>query len=381
MKQISKNIVLLCLLHFCTISSIIAQSIKYGLGFNSFEIVQEKRTGLNLTPNKPFSFPNGFSLSFDVSFLPNSKFSYGYVFRIIGQDKQHIDFVLNKTDLIITHSLGRAITDFSFSEIDYDYNGYIPFEIQFDIKNSTLNISLKGKRISTKAVSMKDFKEVSIIFGKCDYPQFQVSDIPKMSIKDIRINDLKGNSIYFWSLAKHAQDGVYDELKKRFAQVENPLWILNDHVSWKRQVSFNTTNNPQICYNQDKNIVVISDKNTFHLYNIDYQTLKEENLKNGIQDKLYTNHMGYNPTDRSYYSYFDVMDSIISFDTITNSWNNTNKERTAAFYWHHNKIISPYDNCLYTFGGYGHHMYNNSINKYDFNTDTWEKLHFNGDRI
>ena len=104
MKHFFKNIIFLpYLLCFCVIPYAIGSDDKYGLEFSSFEVVQEKRTGLNLTPEKPFSFSNGFTLSFDVRFQSNYKFSYGYVFRIIGENENHVDLLLRDTNLVVTH--------------------------------------------------------------------------------------------------------------------------------------------------------------------------------------------------------------------------------------------------------------------------------------
>jgi two-component SAPR family response regulator len=376
-----KNIALLYLLYSCVILSVTAQDIKYGLGFASFEVVKDKRTGLNLTPSGSFSFSDGFSLSFDVRFQSDYKFSYGYIFRIIGKNEQHIDFLLSKNRLIVTHSLNKNIADFSFDEINFMYDSYLPFNIQFDLKNNTLTISLEGKRVSTKAVSIKNFENVNIVFGKCDYPQLQVSDIPKMSVKDIRINDHKGVPIYFWPLSKHTKNSVFDELKNQFAQAENPQWILDSHTSWKKQTSFNIKHSPQICYNQDKGNIIISDQKSFYSYEIKSHQLKEE-YKKGAEDNFYTNQTVYNPFTQSYYSYFDVGEKVTAYDILSNNRDSVNKGQIAdAYYLHHNKVISPFDSCLYTFGGYGHYKYNNAINKYNFKTQTWEDVHFNGDQI
>jgi hypothetical protein len=202
-----------------------------------------------------------------------------------------------------------------------------------------------------------------------------------MSIKDIRINNYKGKPVYFWPLSKHAENGVFDELKKQFSDAENPQWILDSYVSWKQQISFNAKYNPQICYNQDKNNIAVFDQSYFYSYDINAHFLKTEKLEKGIPEIFYTNQTGYNPLTRSYYSYIDVNDNLIPYDTIANSWYYMNKGRTTAFYMHHNKIISLFDSCLYVFGGYGHHKYNSAINKYDFKTQTWVELHFNGDQI
>ena len=380
MKQFLKNITLLYLFCVFTTTHAFAGDVKYGLEFKSFEVVQEERTGLNLTPVSPFSLSNGFTLYFDVRFQSDYKFSYGYVFRIIGQNEQHVDFLLNEGHLIVTH-MGKAIADFSFNENNLEYDTYLPFEIQFDAKNSILNISLKDRTVIAKNVSMEDFRKVNIVFGKCNYPRFQVIDIPKMSIRDIRINNDKDLPVYYWPLSRHTQDGVYDELNKKFANVENPQWILDNHVMWKSRVSFNTRHHPQICYNIDENSVSVFDRNKFYSFDVNTRLLKENDLTQGLPGNYYTNQVVYNSSAHSYYSYFDVGDVVITYDTLANSWETIDKRRGNAYCSQHNKFISPYDSCLYVFGGYGHHKYNNVISKYDFEAQSWEELSFSGDRI
>ena len=369
-------------MHVMIISNSVAQDVKYGLGFNSFEFVQEKRTGLNLTPSDPFSFTDGFTLSFDVCFQSNFRSSYGYVFRIIGQNDQHIDFLLSETNLVVNHSLSKTIAEFSFEEIDVVYDRYFPFEIQLDIKNSILNVSLNNETVSVKNVSLKAFEKVNIVFGKCNYLQLQISDIPKMSIKDIRVNNHKGIPVYYWPLSRHTQSGVYDELKKHFAFVENPQWMLVNYASWKKLMSFNTGYHPQIYYNTDKESVGVFDQKSVFTYYLNSQQLKEESQKSTIPDNyFYTNQTIYNPFTRSFLSYFDVEDQVITHDTLGKTMDFVIQERTTAYYFHHNKVISSFDSCLYIFGGYGHHKYNNVISKYDFETQVWEELQFEGDRI
>ena len=378
MKHLLKNITLICILLFCIISYTIAQDRQYGLGFYSFEAVQEERTGLDLTPYKPFSFSEGFSLSFDAYFTSSARANYGYVFRIIGRNNQHIDFLLNETVLVVSHSLGQ--TYFRFDEINF--NDYLPFEIQLDISNSILNISVNGESVSIENIFLEDFKEVNIVFGKCNYPQLQLSDIPKMRIKDIRINNSKGDNVYYWPLSKYAQNGVYDELNKQFAYVENPKWILNNYVFWKsRVVSLNTQRNPQICYNSTENSISIFNDESVYIYDIKSQLLKEKNLNQGITSNHYTNQVIYNQYTDSTYYYFDLGDDLTPFDTLTNEWNASRQRRYRAFYSQHNKVIAPFDSCMYTFGGYGHHLYSNEFNKYDFKNRSWERLSFTGDLI
>ena len=54
-----------------------------GLFFSSHEVIQEKRTSLNLTPSGPCKFPDGFSLEMEANFRRGDGY-YGSIFRVIG---------------------------------------------------------------------------------------------------------------------------------------------------------------------------------------------------------------------------------------------------------------------------------------------------------
>src|ERR1700748_2698203 len=64
----------------------------YGLGFYSHEVVQDKRTTLDLGLNNVSSKDN-LEVSFDLSFIPNREVYFGYLLRLIGDDTQNIDVV------------------------------------------------------------------------------------------------------------------------------------------------------------------------------------------------------------------------------------------------------------------------------------------------
>jgi len=379
-----KRIVLLCPFFLFFALSLIAQDEKYGLEFTSFEVIKEKRTSLNLTPTEPFSFPNGFSLSFDICFKFNATQRYGYVFRIIGLNDQLIDFVLYERKMIISYSLGRKIVECNFDEINLQYNEYFPVKITFDTENNQLNVSIKGKDTSTKAISIKDFERTNIIFGKCDSPQYQVVDVPNMGIKNIRINDINGDQLYYWPLSKHTLTGVYDELKKRFAQVDNPQWILDNHARWKKQTSFVTQSNPHICYNIDQNSIAISDREILFTYDIDKRTLTKDKLTKAVRWNNRADQMIYNPYLLNYYSYrlkTTTGRKVVLYNALTRSWDSDSSRNTTTDFQHHNRVIAPHDSCLYLFGGYGHHIYKNTINRYNFETKIWDSLAYKGDNI
>jgi len=383
MSKPLKLLIISCILLLNTVSSI-AQDMRYGLGFDSFDVIQEKRTSLNLSPSKNFSFPDGFSLSFNFFFQSAPEYHFGWVFRIIGQNNRHIDFLVTPEKLTVVSTEDKILAECMLSEITNNFSSVVPFQLNLDIKNKLLKITIGKKEFSQNTSSLEYFKEVGIVFGKCDYPSLQTSDVPRIIITDIRINNIKGKAEYYWKLAKHVEDGVYDELKNHFAKVENPQWLLDNHAFWSKKISFNTLKNPQIAYNSDENVIAIADRKSFFIYNTLTNKLIRYDNKSGVVLSEQPNQMIYSPLDSTYYSYCFLRTEgcdVAAYNFSNKSWNNSSIKEFYSEYWHHNRFFSSKDDCFYLFNGYGQHRYKNLINKYSFKTGKWEQLQFTDNPI
>ena len=385
MKNTIRLSIVSCVLIFNIVSSI-AQNLRYGLEFSSFEVMQENRTSLNLSPSKNFSFSNGFSLSFDLFFQPVSEYNYGYVFRIIGQNNDHIDFFSTRNKLTLVNSKDEILAECMMLEATNNFTSFFHFQLNFDIKNELLRIKIGENEFSQKKSSLKNFKKINVVFGKCDHSQFQTSDVPKMIIKDIRINEIKGGAIYHWKLSKHIDGGVYDELKNHFAKVENPRWLLDDHAFWRKKTSFKTLRSPQIAYNSNENVIAIADRRNFYIYdplsNTSSPTINANSY--GFAHNNQPNQMIYNPSDSTYYSYCFYNTEprdVAAYDFLNKSWNNNSVRGFDNEFCHHNRFVSTEENCLYLFGGYGQHKYKDQVSKYSFKTREWELPQYSNGQI
>jgi hypothetical protein len=363
-----------------------SQVSSYGLEFVSFEAVQEKRTSLNLTPTKPFSFPDGFKMSFDLICYPRMDYNFGYIFRIIGQNSHYIDFLMNESYLRIINSEDEVPVEYQVNELmSLKKPVSVPFVIMFDVKKKTANITVGRKNYSFEIPYIKDFKTVHIVFGRNDKPDMPTTDVPKVTISDIRINDIKDKPLYYWKLAAHTDKGVYDELKQRFASVDNPAWLLDNHALWKKRLEIRSCLNPQIAYNHANNSITIADRKDFRIYDTKTYSLIYDKPVTGKLQSYHANQLIYNSVDNRCYSYnMDINpanSTITSFDTLTADWGNVNKTSNYIHFQHHNRVFVPSDTSLYTFNGYGHHKYKNSVMKYSFNDRQWSELRFSGDRI
>src|ERR1700742_3342572 len=87
-----------------TLSSSGQTASSFGLGFYNNETVQDRRTGLDLTPDAAFAFHSAtVDLSFDFSFVPGHNNFFGYIFRLIRNNTQNIDLLFDKVNLEIGH--------------------------------------------------------------------------------------------------------------------------------------------------------------------------------------------------------------------------------------------------------------------------------------
>ena len=95
--------------------------VKRGLYFRSFEVDKDKRTCLDLTPDKALNVGNGFILEFDLN-LRRENHVFGYVFRLICNDTLNIDLIADITSEETNYSLvaGRqTLIKYRNSEIGF----------------------------------------------------------------------------------------------------------------------------------------------------------------------------------------------------------------------------------------------------------------------
>src|SRR3569833_2025866 len=140
MRFFLSGIITVILLSTCFIAPVKAQS--YGLGFYSHEVVQDKRTTLELNLNK-VSEKDNLELSFDLSFLPNHPIYFGYIFRLTGDDKQNIDLIYDNQ---ANTKHFKIIIGERLSKISFNLDDKLLFErwnklrLFIDYKNDKLNV-------------------------------------------------------------------------------------------------------------------------------------------------------------------------------------------------------------------------------------------------
>ncbi|GHT04677.1 hypothetical protein FACS189423_07730 [Bacteroidia bacterium] len=232
-NRIVRNTTLL-LVAFAEISFVYAddveRKIENGLVFNSFMVEKDYRTGLNLTPDKPFSLSDGFTLTFDLK-IRQEVDVFGYILRIIGNGTTNIDLISNFTYNNMVLVMGdKTLLDFKTKELDVNPIGtWIKAELKVDADNNKLEFAVNGLRKSAD-YNVDDLNKFNIYFGVNNTIDFAVTDVAPLVVKNVKIFDSKNRLFRYWKLDKHGEGVVFDECKNAKATVTNGIWEINNHA-------------------------------------------------------------------------------------------------------------------------------------------------------
>ncbi|HXB34363.1 MAG TPA: hypothetical protein VNV35_13115 [Puia sp.] len=353
----------------------------YGLVFSSHEVVQEKRTSLDLSPDDSLCFSKDFELSFDINFLPLHEIYFGYIFRIIAVGKdgndQNIDLIYNQRTSSFRIIIGENFSGISFS-VDSPrlYREWNLFSLHCDLDRHVLRFAVNGRSVGSNSIPVMGgcFK---FLWGADDFRKFRTRDIPPMQIKDIRLSG-NGTPKYHWSLDETSGDIGVDKAAHHPARIKNPIWLKPKYQQWDLIGSFAINGYAGVAYNarQDKLFLVGSDSLAAYTftrdgYAMEWAPCRHLDLPLGHQNIYDT------LTDKLYDVYIDRK-TVISFNFGTRQWEQNYPYAPLTEYWHANKFISIADTSLYIVGGYGQLHYKNLVQRYHFASRHWDTIRTGG---
>jgi two-component SAPR family response regulator len=373
-----KYLLLLILLLAGSLQARSDDEIKRGLYFRSFEVDKDQRTCLNLAPDRPLVFNKGFSMEFDIQ-LRREYQSFGYVFRIVGNDTLNMDFLANITSGDANFSLvikNKAALQFKNPEIGESVeNRWIKASFVFDPAGQTVSVSLDGVRKET-ICPLDGLKHFKIYFGGNTHDVFSTTDVVPMLVKDIRFFDEKKKPVRHWELAKHSFDCVYDECISDKATVQNPVWKIDRHAKWnKRKTLVCAGQNQQIAFDRKGDRIYFAEDTALFIYDFKEKRMDTVRVLARVpfsNDR--SNQVIYDPNRQVLISYYFEDRKLAVFDFSTRKWNSDDSPIVITQkYSHHSRVFIENDNLLVTFGGYGHHRYNSIFHKCRVVENTWEE--------
>lgn len=357
--------------------SLTAQTELSGLFFSSHEVIQDERTSLNLTPHKPFRFTTSFSLEFDINFRRNDGY-YGYIFRIIANGNENLDLVSNvasdESNICLVYK-DKILLNYKWSDLpSIDFDQWVRAKIDFDLKNDRITVSFNEKRKEIQSPGIHHLQDFQFWFGKCRAPGFYSTDVCPMSVKNISIHK-EDHLFRQWTLGKHSRNRTFDNVVQAEAWVENPNWLIDKYIRWRKLTEINVKNMHGITPDAlNKGIFIVDDQAVYYL---SYKSLQIDTIPytggcpylNELRHDII-----YNKYANEIWSYDFCNPEISRFNLQTGKWSNDQPDMILSDYGHHNKFISPLDNSLVTILGYGHYRYKSIVNVYDNAANEWRQI-------
>lgn len=353
-----------------------ASAQSYGLQFASNEVVQDKRTALDLTPKETICFKESFELSFDLSFLPDQPAYFGYIFRLIDNKKRNIDLVYNNSSR--TNNFTFVIGDRS-TNLSFDIYGTALFKkwnriiLRFDYKNQTLT-AICGAEKSSQKISIDRNICFKILFGANDFGEFQTTDVPPMRVRNIQIHE--GRKLkYKWALNETTGNTVQEEVSKKNGLVRHPLWIKKMHYDWKLLKKFTAEGPASVAFDSKNARIYVVGLESLSVFSAINNQLSNLKYTSGRLNLLPGNQSYFDSRQRKLYNLYVDQGLVASFNFKTLSWDSNYKfPESETDKWHFNKFYSSSDSSFYIFGGYGHFVYKNETKRYHLPSKTWQTI-------
>jgi DNA-binding SARP family transcriptional activator len=342
---------------------------EYGLWFTSHEQIKDNRTGLALAPEEGLRLEGDFRFSFDVRFR-EAVHTFGYVFRMISGAGSNLDMVsdisIDEPKLIFTEG-SRTVAEFPIgdgTELS-QYNKWIHVTVEGDPETDRLILSVDSLSRSVP-LNFND-SHFQIWFGVCEHPAFYTTDVPPMSLRDVRIEDGRSRHVLHWKLGRHAGDTVWDEEGRHPAHVKNPVWLLDGYAHWHKKIStLVPEENLGMAAREDGRVIYFAAGDHLAVYdNSDAGSFEVRRTANRMPFAVQPNQIVFDEARGLVVAYEFESQSTATLAPDAgelSEWSAATAQSPVPRYWHHTAAYLPSIDRIVTFGGYGEHIYKSRIN-------------------
>ncbi|HXB05706.1 MAG TPA: hypothetical protein VNW04_01285, partial [Puia sp.] len=354
----------------------------YGLAFSSHEVVQEKRTSLDLTPDDSLCLAGEFTLSFDINFLPHHEIYFGYIFRIIAigpGNEQNIDLIYNQALHAFKIIVGENFSGISFSlDSAKLFREWNRFSLHADLGAHTLRFTVNGHPVGTSPIPAIG-SCLRVLWGANDFRKYRTRDIPPMEVKDIVLTG--GSRHYEWPLDETTGETAADKTGSRSARVKNPNWLKPKYQHWELAGSFPINGYAGTAYNPKQDKLYIAGNDSIAAYTFTKDGLATEWIPTHHIEFLVGHQNIYDTLTDHLLDVFIDRKTVSAFNPATRQWDQNFNYGPLTEYWHANKFLSPGDSSLYIVGGYGQLRYKNLVQRYHIPTHRWDTVKTTGDYL
>ena len=372
----------ICRVALCILTLIISEQFAYcqsvGLAFASNEVVQDKRTGLDLSPKSTLCFTDNFEISFDILILPNRYEYFGYILRLIENDKRNIDLIFdngpNHFKVVVSENLPRIVFNISNDSLFQKWN---KIKLQFNVRSKTLTVTAANKSFSQQ-LDISEKSCYKMLFGANNFGDFQTTDVPPMKIRNVQISEsLKLRNE--WKLDEEDSNIARDNIGKSNGFVINPVWIKKQHFEWQLQKNFLLDGPASAAFDKESGRVFLIGLDSMIDFNTTNGQVNALKYKSGRLNLLKGNQSLYDSESQKLYNFYVDQNTVSTFNFRNNSWDKNFVTAPVTDNWHVNKFYSDIDSSLYILGGYGHFRYKNEVKQYHFASQKWDTIKPVGD--
>lgn len=356
---------------------------QYGLGFASHEVVLDQRTGLDLSSGKQICVDDDTELAFELSFMPNHSDYFGYVVRIIADDKANIDLLYDRSPNVEKHF--KIVLGGKFSNIAFNidsarlFSSWIPIAIKLDARAGLITVKC-GDSVYHEKLTIGTRSCLKVLFGYNDYKEFKTTDVPAMKIRNVQIRKDK-RLLHHWPLDEEKGTEIKDVINGMTASAINPRWIKRSHYEWGLLQEVEISGQASTAF----------DPRTESIFVVGRDSLLKIHIPTG-QRSVYNYQSGPLLLINGNQSFFDTLNNqllnicidqktVSAFDFTSLKWSeNFIYPGEGTSYLHFNKFSSPVDSSLYFVGGYGHFLFKNEIQRYAPD-GTWHPVAVDGEPL
>jgi len=344
----------------------------YGLTFNGQSSSLDERTGLNLTPNKFLSFDDEFDISFDIKInMIQKKALFGYVLRIINENDQNIDLLVSTSSepkgLVkrLNIVVGNSETVVPINYLKFNKENWVKLGLKFSLADNRLLFSVQDSIVLKSDIAFKKGDSFKFMFGANNYEQFATTDVPDMSIRDVKLL-INEKLEHHYPLNEVDGDLAIDKIKKSRATVAHSNWVMHRHQEWQNVLKDEVGGVQLVTADTISDVLYLLRNKELMIYEVGTNEQKIIKYKNPSFILTRDHRAVYDYNDKKVYCYLIDKDFVSKLNVETGLWESTSAyERPGNMqrYQHHNSIYSQLDNSIYTFGGYGQYSYNKEVKR------------------
>lgn len=337
-----------------------ANSFEYGLHVKSYPLPNSEFTSMTLENGMPFKI-KGEKLTLSFNLWVRKDNVFGTVFRIIANNNENIDLMYSvgradeRTPILVA---GDSV---HFIPKQTKLESWLNIVLTLNPNNGQISLYYDGEHIDIIHPGIKGIKDVRIAFGFCPFDGFELDDVASVNIKDIVLKR-DDKVVRHWRMAQHVGDICYDEISDVPAVGKNTLWIIDDHITWKKIYEQKLNTPPSVTFDSvNDQFFFAMDNNELYIFQPSIRKADTLTVKGGEYASNYPNQLIFVPSEQELISY-NLNENIYStFDFSSNTWKGRRKTFVEHDYWNNTVVFNPVDSTLISFGGYGHYLYNNHL--------------------